>query len=167
MVETNTIIKESVKYTGLGDLKEFYKYAYSWLIEDGFNMIEEKYTEKVSGNSKDIEIVWKGTKKVSDYFKSIIEIKWTIFGMTDVEVEIDGKKKKMNQFVELKIDVKGILEKDYDSKWEKARFYKFWKDVYHKYVIPGTTYEREIEIKEVCQSFKEEMKAYLDLTAKR
>jgi len=142
MVEKQTILKEQVKFTGLGSFKDCYKYAYDWLIDDDYNVIEEKYSEKVSGNEKEIEVAWKADKKLTDYFRISLGIKWAILGMTDVEVEIDGTKKKMNNFQELKIDIKGVLEKDYSGKWEKSGITKFWKETYHKYVIPKNITEK-------------------------
>ena len=87
--------------------------------------------------------------------------------MTDVEVEIDGKKKKMNKFVELGIELKGILEKDYSSKWGTSGYEKFFKEMYQKYVIPERTDKKEDEVRDFVQDFKEEMKAFLELTGRR
>jgi hypothetical protein len=56
-----------------------------------FDTLEKSYNEKVSGNSKDIEIEWESIKKVSDYFKYEIKTKFRILGMTDVEVKEENK----------------------------------------------------------------------------
>lgn len=167
MVEKDPVIKEKFKYAGLGDFKEAYKFARDWFWKEEFNLIEESYTEKVSGSAKDLEIDWVATKKVTDYFKIAIKVKWRIFGMSDVEVEIDGRKKKMNKFVELGMELKGVLEKDYSSKWGTSAYEKFFKDLYQKYVIPQRTDQKEDEIKDIVQDFKEEMKAFLELTGRR
>ena len=73
MSEKDRVIEEKVSHSGIFDFKSFYKYAHSWFNEEGFGVVEQKYTEKVSGNSRDISIEWAVTKKISDYFK--IEIK--------------------------------------------------------------------------------------------
>tara|TARA_Y100000310_G_C20445840_1_gene698358 strand:- start:287 stop:790 length:504 start_codon:yes stop_codon:yes gene_type:complete len=167
MVEKDTIIKEAVKFAGIGDFKGSYNHAYEWLKEEEFSITEENYVEKVSGDGKDIEIAWTASRTLTDYFKISLSIKWRILGMSDVETEIDGKKKKMNKFAEIKIDTKGVLVKDYDSKWEKTGMLKFLKDVYQKYVIPGRTKEKEGQVAEIVQDFKEEMKAFFALTGKK
>ena len=120
MVEKDTIIKEAVKFAGIADFKEVYRHANEWLKEEEFSMSEENYVEKVAGDSKDIEIVWTASRILTDYYKIALGIKWRILGMTNVEAEIDGKKMEMNKFVELKIETKGVLVKDYDNKWEKT-----------------------------------------------
>ena len=167
MVEKDTIIKEAVKFAGIGDFKGIYSHAYDWLKEEEFSISEENYVEKIAGDAKDIEIVWSASRVLTDYFKISLNIKWRILGMTDVEAEIDGKKEKMNKFVEIKIETKGVLVKDYDSKWEKTGMWKFLKEIYQKYVIPGRTREKEVQVAEVVQEFKEEMKAFLVLTGKK
>ena len=96
MVEKETIIREQFKYTGLGNFKNCYKYAYDWLLGEQYTVIEEKYIEKVSGNEKEIEVQWKADRKLTDYFRIALGIRWHILAMTDVEVEMNGKKKKMN-----------------------------------------------------------------------
>lgn len=166
-MEKEIIIKEQVKYSGLGNFKDSYKHAYDWLIGEGFDVVEDKYEEKTKGEAKDAKIVWTATHKVTDYFRIRLEIKWEVLGMTDVEVELDGKKKSMNKFSEIKIDIRGTLEKDYTSKWGATSTQRFLKDVYHKYVIPGTTDKRKIEVVEITQQFKDEMKAFFDLICKR
>jgi hypothetical protein len=167
MVEKDPIIKEKIKYSGLGDLKSAYKYAREWLENEGFNLIEDSYSEKISGSSKEIEIEWTAARKMTDYFKVTLKLKWRILGMSDVEVEIDGRKKNMNKFSDFSIEIKGVLEKDYSNKWEGSAMNKFFKDVYNKYVIPQRTDEKEGQVVGTVQSFKEEMKAYLELTGRK
>lgn len=167
MVEKENIIKEKIKYGGLGDFKETYKYAYFWFEDQGFTLTEDTYSEKISGNAKEIEIEWTCSKKVTDYFKIKLSVRWHILAMTEVEVEIAGKKKNMNKFGELKIEIKGTLEKDYSNKWESSAFNKFLREIYQKYVIPQRTEQKEGDVAEVVQDFKENIKAFLELTGRK
>ena len=168
MVEKDELIKEKVSHTGLGDFKAAYKHAHSWLKEDkGYNLIEEKYSEKIEGDSRAIEVEWTASKEITDYFKVVIKVKWKIEGMVDVEVEIDGRKKQMNKYKKLEIEIKGILEKDYKGNWNSNQTQNFFKEVYHKYIIPERINKKEEECIKTVQDFKEEMKALFELTAKR
>lgn len=167
MAEKDNIVKEKVSYAGLGDFKALYKYARDYLEGENFNVIEDSYSEKVSGSSKDIEIEWTAAQKLTDYFKATLKLKWRVIGMSDVEVEIDGKKKQMNKFIGLGIEIKGILEKDYNSKWEGTATHRFFKDAYHKFVIPSRVDQKEERVMGAVQNFKEEMKAFLELTGKK
>ena len=49
----------------------------------------------------------------------------------------------------------------------KNRLWKFLKETYQKYIIPGRTKEKEKQVEAVVQEFKEEMKAFLALTGKK
>lgn len=168
MAEKDTIVKEKLKYAGLIDFEQAYKFAYEWLKQrEDLNVIEDTYTEKVKSGGKELEIGWTASKKLTDYFKSTYKIKWRILGLSDVEVEIDGRKKKMNKVADLSIELTGILEKDYSNKWEGSSFNKFIKEVYNKYVIPQRTDQKEDAVRDTVQNFKEELKAFLELTGRK
>lgn len=167
MAEKDVILKEKIKYAGYGKFSDAYSYAHDWLKQEGYGVVEEQYTEKVKGSSKDLEVVWKATKQVTDYFKIELDLKWKVLAMEDVEVEIDGKKKKMNKWAELAIDVKGTLVKDYKNEWNKSATTKFFKEIYNKFVIPSRTEQMQGRVEQVVQGFKEEMKALFELTGKK
>ena len=167
MVEKDKLLREKIKYVGLGDLANTYKFARDWFVNEEFNVIEESYSEKITGGGKELEIKWVCSRKVTDYFKITLKLKWIILGMTDVEVEVDYCKKKMNKFVELSIEIDGLLEKDYSGKWEGSGMQKFFQEAYHKYIIPARTEEKEIQVQKTVQDFKEEMKAFLELSGRK
>jgi len=166
MAEKEQVIDERLTHSGIFDFVSFYKYAHSWLKEERYGVSEEKYSEKVSGNARDLDIRWMATKKLSDYFKIEIEVEFEVEKLTDVEVEIDGERKKTNKG-KIGIKIKGVLVKDPDSKWDKTPFYRFTRDVYNKYVIPGRVHSMEERIKSVVISFKDELKTFLELSGRR
>jgi D-hexose-6-phosphate mutarotase len=166
MSEKDIIVKEQLKYSGFGDFKAIYNYAHDWLKNEEFSISEDKYQEKIKGDAKEIEIVWKISRKLTDYFKIEGDVKIKIDGMKDVEVQIDGKKKKMNEFQTFTMDVKGTLVKDYQNKWASPSS-KFFKELYDKYIIPNRTEKMEAKVEETIQKFKDEIKAILELTGKR
>ncbi len=167
MAEKDVITKEVVKYSGYSDFKNLYSYAHDWLKGEKYSVTEDQYTEKVKGNSKEVEIVWKAAKKLTEYFKSELDIKWRILGMEDVEVEIDGKKKKMNKFVEIKIEIKGTLIHDYSNQWNKTATTNFFKSLYNKYIIPERTEEIKDAVEKDVQDYKEELKAFLEISGRK
>ena len=135
-------------------------------MEEKYGVTEEKYSEKVSGNSRNLLIEWDAIKPLSDYFKREVKVKFEVEGLTDVEVEIDGKRKKMNKG-KLKVEIKGLLIRDPDSKWDKSPFYAFIREIYNKYVIPGRIETMEILLRSDVTKFKEELKNFLELSGRR
>ncbi|MEK6855464.1 MAG: hypothetical protein AABX73_04545 [Nanoarchaeota archaeon] len=166
MADKEQVIQEKVEQDGLMDFPALYSYAHSIFKEELYGIDEEKYIEKITGNKRDITIEWKATKQLSDYFRIEDKIKFEIKNMTDVEVEIDGAKKKMNKG-QITIDIKGIVVKDFDSKWEKSPFTRFTRDVYNKYIIPSRVRDTKEKIKLDIITFKEKIKAFLELSGRR
>lgn len=166
MADKEQIIKEKVEHAGLMDFAGLYSYAHNWFKEEGYSVDETKYSEKSDGTKRGIDIEWKITKTLSDYFKFDNKLKFEVTDLTDVEVEIDGKKKKMNQG-KVTMEITGNLIKDPDSKWQTTPFNRFIRDVYNKYVIPGRTHDMRGLLTSDIQKFKETMKAYLELLGRR
>lgn len=166
MAEKDLIVKEKLETSGLFDFSGLYSFAHGWLKYEEYSVVEEEYNEKVSGNSRDVMIKWKATKQVSDYFRVEHAIKFEIRGLTDVEVEIDGKKKKMNKG-SVSTEIKGTLVKDPDSSWEGTPLYKFLREIYDKYVIPKRVDDMAVKVVGDVRSFKDELKSYLELSGKR
>ena len=167
MTEKDTILKEIFKHKGIGNYKDFYNHIYNWFRYEDFMVIEKLYSEKIEGDAKNIELKWEAKKEMTDYFRAAIEIVTKFRGLKDIEVEIDGKRKKTNEFMEVEITIKGVLEKDYSSKWEGSRLHKVLKETYNKYVIPARTEEMQIKVATYVQDFKEECKAFFDLLGRR
>ena len=165
MAEKDNVAKRKVRHVGIFDFKEAYRFAYDWLIHEEYDLMEKNYTEKLVQRGKEIEIVWEARRKISDYFRFVIKASWRILGMTDVEVEEEGKKVKMQQG-DLTINFTGILEKDYESRWEGSAFFKFLRGLYDKYIIRGRieAYEQKLffEVDEMIA----QMRAYLALSIK-
>ncbi len=167
MVEKDKIFSSKVKYEGIMDFKDFYKFCYQWLLEEAeLDIIENKYSEKISGDSKNIKVEWACSRKVTDYFKFGVEVKFEVLNLTNVEITRDGKKLKMNNG-SVEVAVKGTLIRDYEGKFEKTSTRKFLRGIYEKWVIYSRIKEYEEKLIEDCNEFLTQAKAFLDLEGKR
>ena len=162
MAEKDKVIENKIKRDGVFDFKETYKFIYRWLSEENYDISEDKYQEAISGDSKNIEIVWTATKKVSDYFKFEIKLSWRVLGLVNVEAEKDGKKIKANKG-SFEVKVKGTIIRDYEGKWDKKPVMKFLRGVYDKYIIKGTKDQYEDKLIEDVNDLIEETKAFLTI----
>ena len=113
-----------------------------------------------------MEIEWKASKKLSDYFKIELGMKYNVSKMSEVEVEIDGVKKKMNKGRVI-IELKGTLIRDPESKWDANPLYKFFREVYDKYVVPQRVDASRDKVMSDVITLKDSIKAFLDLSGKR
>ncbi len=167
MPEKETIFSSKIKYNGVFLFKDFYKFCYDWLKEEtGLEIIEDKYKEKLIGDSKDIGVEWTGSREMTDYFKFEAKITFTVEGMTKVEINKGGAKVEMNKG-SVQTEIKGNLIRDYHGKFETTAFKKFLRGVYEKWVIPSRIDHYEDKIISDCDEFLSQAKAYLDLEGKR
>lgn len=167
MPEKDTIFSTQTSYNGIFPFSEFYKFCYEWFKEsEGFKVVEKKYSEKLAGDSKNVDIEWECVKNVSDYFQEQIEIKFRIIGLTKVEViDKSGMKIKTNNG-NVKLTVKGTMIKDYKGKFEESAFKKWMRGIYEKWIITARVGAIEDKITGDCNEFLAQAKAYLDLEGK-
>jgi hypothetical protein len=166
-MEKDILFKSKVKHSGLFDFKETYRILYEWLIEQNYDVNEKVYKEVIqTGNAKEIEIQWEATRKVSDYFKFMLEVNWHIIGMTSVEVEIDGVKQKMNKG-QFEVEIKSTLLKDYEDRWTTKPFLKFLRTFYDKYLIRERTEQFEGKLIGEMEELVAQCKSFLALTGRR
>ena len=164
MVEKDTIFKGKIKQTGVFDFKDFYSFVYDWLVGEDYDVTEKRYTEKVAGEAKDVEIEWDATKKISDYFKNQIKVDWRILGMKDVKVKKDGKEVSMNSAV-VEIKFAAVLQKDYESRWEDHPLWKFLRGLYDRYIIRARIIEYENKLFGEVNELINQCKAFLSIEA--
>ena len=165
MAEKDTIIAGKLKQAGDFDFNGFYEFVYDWLRGEDYDIGEKKYSEKVSGESKNIEIIWECYKKVSDYFKFMIKMDWNITGLKKIEVVKDGKKIKTNSGT-IEIKFRAVLIKDYESRWEDKPLSKFLRGMYDRYIIRSRIEEYEDKIVGELDELITQCKSFLEIEAK-
>ena len=167
MSEKKQIFSSKMKYDGIFSFPGFYKFCYDYIKEEfGFAVAESKYTEKITGDAKEIQIEWEGEKKITDYFKYIIKVDFRIIGLKNVEVQRGEKKIQTNKGL-VEINAKGIIVSDYEGKYDTSPNLRFFRGVYEKWIIPSTIEQIEEKLISHCDGFLGEAKAYLDLEGKR
>ncbi len=162
MVVRDDVFKQVLKNKGFFNYVDLYTFCFNWFKDHGYKLVEDVYQEKLQSNGKEIILEWKALKKVSDYFKEEIKIKWHILGLNDAEVMVGEKKEKTNKG-DLKLTVSGVLARDYEENWDKTPFYKFLRGVYDKYIIRNTRDMYEDRLDDNCKEFFEDTKAFLNL----
>lgn len=168
MGEKDKLFESKIKSSGIFDFAEFYKFCYDWLTEETeLNIFsEDKYVEKLSGDSKNIDIEWTGKRKVTDYFRFEMKVKFRIIGLKKIEITRDGRKQKTNEG-SVEVSIKSSLERDYEGKYETGPFKRFLRGVYDKWIIPGRIDQMEDKLVGDSNEFLEEAKAFLALEGKK
>lgn len=109
-----------IRYKGVFDFEGLYRMMHAWIINKRFLFHEKLYKDKVyTPFGNELEIEWEAEKKVTEYIKQHIAIKFHLWDFAEVEVIKDGKKVKMTKSrMEIKFDA--TLEFDYMKKFEKG-----------------------------------------------
>ena len=147
MTEKDKLFSSKIKYNGILSFSDFYKFCYDWLIDEtGLILSEDKYAEKLAGDSKNIDIEWNSFRNLTDYFRFEAKVVFKIIGLTNVEITQDNKKIKTNKG-SVELSIKGVLARDYKGKFEKTAMQKFMRAIYEKWVIPARVEQFEEKIK--------------------
>src|SRR3989344_9474528 len=116
MAVKDKVLKGKIKQSANFDFRGIYEFIYDHLSEERWNLHESLYREKSQAESKELTIIWKGTKDVSDYFRFEIGVTFLIIGMKDGKVNVDSQEIKI-QNGSIEIIFEATLIKDYKNKW--------------------------------------------------
>ncbi len=165
MSESEEVYKSKISYDGVFNFKDLYTFCYNWLNEEeGFDIYETEYSEKIQGAAKEVSVKWSCEKYVTDYFEFEIKVGFDVKAMTEIEVNKGGVKEKANKG-KLKISAKASLIRDYDGKFETSGKLKLWRGIYEKWIISQRVAEFEDKLSTKTSDFLEQAKAFLDLEA--
>ncbi|MBS3076033.1 hypothetical protein J4429_06285 [Candidatus Pacearchaeota archaeon] len=165
MVEKDSILKEKLKQSGIFDFKELYEFAFDYLMTENYDVNEKKYSEKVSGDSKEVEIEWEAFKKVSDYFRFVLKTGWKITGLKKVKVKKGDKEVTMDSgMIEIRFEC--LLHKDYESRWENHPMWKFLRGVYDRYIVKNRIEQYEEKLIREFTDFINQFKTFLAVEGK-
>ncbi|MCX8146901.1 MAG: hypothetical protein N3D84_00325 [Candidatus Woesearchaeota archaeon] len=123
-------ITTKVKYYGIFDLKELYRMVRDKLVDEGYiseekakdNMMENYYSEKRSSDPREAKTIWiwwrtKKKEEGSPFYEQRIDVDFHLRYIKDVEVLVDGDKKRVLQG-EVEVKLIGDLYIDPDDKWK-------------------------------------------------
>jgi hypothetical protein len=163
MVERKIIIDETdITYEGIFEMKEIYALIDDFLKNKNYDKMEKVNRETVTATGKEIYYILTPFMAFSDYARKIMKIDFTAKEVKDVEVEIDGKKRQMQQG-KVKILLSGIMETDYEGRWEQTAFYYFIRTMFNKYVYRPYTEDFEGQVKGDVMALKEQIGGLLNL----
>ena len=164
MSEKLIAYKGKIKHKGLYPFGDVYEFLYDYLMDEGYDVYERFYSEKRTGESKEVDILWEADKRISDYFVVRITVLWLILGMKTVEVQKEGQKIKTETGT-LEIIIQGILIKDPEDIW-RNKFWKFFRNVYDKFIIKKRIEDYKDFAKEEAEEFIAYIRSLLAFEAK-
>jgi len=163
MAEIDIIIdKLRLQFEGLFSVKDLYYMMDEWFEERNYDHRELRHIERVTPEGKYIEWEWQPWKKYTDYAKSEIRIRVICSNITEVEIEKDGSKVKLNkgniQFV-----IDGYLTTDYENRWESQPMFLFIRTLFDKYFYKPFTVGYQTNVAGDVKELYKQLKAFLNL----
>lgn len=119
-----------IERDGIYDMKHLYKQMKGWFEENNYIYTEKENTTNIKDKGTEIKLAMSGERKVTDYFKFEIEVRFLIVESQKVKVkdkELD--KGKMLAFL------RPVLYFDYRNIWTKNKFSKLLRFVYNNFII--------------------------------
>jgi len=150
-----------IKMKGIVDMPELYRFMKRWLEDKGLvkdESLEKKYVERIKGNTKQTEIVWECEKTVSDYVKYKVRITFLLIGISEIEVDQEGKKLKLMKG-DFMIEISGYVEEGSES-WESLGPLT---KIYEKLIGKSRINNYKAELYNKIYSFQEAIKEFVGL----
>jgi hypothetical protein len=162
MPEQQTVVpKEAILFEGVFSIKDLRNVVVDWIFAKAYIPIEEKAQQVIKKDKKYFEFKFKPYKKLSDYAKCLIKITLSAYECKDVMVTVRGKKKKMLDG-KIIIKVEGILETDYEAKWEHPWLYAI-RVIAEKYIIAPFVSHHANYVKSETHQIISQIRGYLNL----
>ena len=164
MAEQEIVVdKERISYEGVFSVAELYRLIDEWLLDKGYWRVEPKHVESTKPEGRFIELNLKPGKTLTDYAKSVFSIQLQLSNIKDVTVESgDGLKQKLNQGKVL-LTFTGILETDYEAKWEGKPIFLFIRTIYDKYIYKSLTGGFQATVRDDITQLKNAVSGFLNL----
>lgn len=106
-----------IKYKGLFDLEGLYRVMALWFKERRFELHERLYKSK----PPELELRWEAERRRTSWVKEIVTVYVHMWGEYDIEVPVNGKKKRMAK-VRMIITINGDIESPYADIFGKQRW---------------------------------------------
>ena len=125
-----------IQYKGIFDMQDLYETIADFFKQKKFKFYEIQQRHRRPGPfGAELYYHFRATRKVEEFYSWTVDIVIETFDTKDVEVVLkDGTKKKMSKG-RLWVQLRGIVDIDYEKAWEKSSFMAQLKNFYNKYVI--------------------------------
>lgn len=164
MAERLVVIdKARVDFDGLFEVKGVLDVLKEWASDKGYWIIEKVHSETSRPEGRMIDFVLEPFKKMSDYVKYVLKVRLQFSNVKDVVIDRDGHKVKVQEG-KVSVLITGIVETDYEHKWEKKPLWYTLRVVLDKYLLTPFMSSHERDVKSDCESLKDNLKSFLNFS---
>lgn len=163
MTEYHTVsLGKSISYTGYFDFAKLWRVIREYMESRGYFYTEAQHNEIVKEQGKNIFIEVDVDRELTDYVKGRIKIECEVHHLVDVEVDVNGKKRTLND-AKVHLKFESYVLTDWEGRFDGMAYLFFIRTMLEKFV-----YQRQInKFKHITQEDQDalikEIKAYLNL----
>jgi hypothetical protein len=133
MIE-NKVPLSIIRFTGVFDYPGVLRMIHKTCVDYHYEMYEKAYKHKVPNPyGEEDELAWYGLRKINWYLRARIELDFHTFGVKDIEIVKDGKKIKAQEGI-FQLQIKYILEHDYQNQFQKSKFTQWMQKFYERFI---------------------------------
>ena len=167
MPERDSIVKpQTISYRGPFSVAEVYALINTWLDDRRYDRLDKDHNEIVKPDGKYIEVSLRPEYELSTYAKFVLWIDIKMSRVKDIELEIDGHKRRLQEG-DVLISVRAFLDSDIEGTWESTPLYMVIRTAFNKLVYK-TSYNQYVEqLKGHVAELKDELKAFFNLYRKQ
>ena len=154
-----------IKFSGIFDWEELHGLMYGWFEEKKYDYFEEKNNRKLVTYGYERDFICHAEREETGYTRHDIDIQIRLFHAEDVEIIVDGEKKKKTKAGLLVIDIKPSIKLDWQDKWSSGTKKKA-ASFFHKYIITGFILEQLDKVYYEAYKLHTEIKTLLEFESK-
>lgn len=153
----------TINYEGLFKMKDLLKIIEDYFRRDrGYDWMEKKNEVIVTPSGKHYDLDFVPWKTLNDYTKLEAQIKISGINITEVDVEHDGVKVKLNKG-KLSVVFNGYIHTDYEGKWEDKPIFYFIRTLVDKYIYSSDNSAYQKMIADDVEIVRKRVAAFLNL----
>ena len=106
-----------VRYKGYFDLQPMLRMIYSHLKKKNYDFYEKVHKAKIP----ELELDWMGEKKVTPYYKYVLEINIHFYDLIEVEIDDGNGGKRKTNHARFAVTIDGEVKTGYSTDWDEKK----------------------------------------------
>ena len=151
-----------VSYTGLFDVREFFRMMNDWFIGAGYDISEKRHEELVRESGTQIIYIAENFKPINDYVKTSINVLIQMTDVQDVELEHEGVLRRLKKG-SITIRMRGFMDTDYEGRWAKMPWRWYLRHLIERHVLKSELTSAEADLEREIKELRARFKKYFNM----
>jgi len=166
MIKEFVVHDEFIHYSGPMELSELYLLLDYFWKNHHYDKKEKRHYEKKTEDEWYIELELEPFKTISEYIKMQINLLIFIRDIKNIEIEVKGKKRTIQQ-ADISIRFRSFILKDYEEVWERWPFWFFIRSLVDKFFYTTHINRFSDELISDTKLLQNQIKSFLNLYQRR